>query len=296
MNLDIQKFKKEIFALRGLKREQTLHPLLKGQIKQRVMQAILEMPKEVTVLPVVSTRFKILRYLVPISAGTLLFAGTVFAAGGSNPGDVLYPVKIAKENIELTLAPTAAAKARVRVAQAEARITELEKIDDQTNKDIQTAANIQTPVTLPGPSQAASTAISTPTATATPLPTPTPTPTADSRDGQKAKERLRLQILAQEQAETRAKAQVNSALENLTQVQNQLSASGDNKGAADIGNRILNLRQKARLEKLLNGQDQKVNDGSSGDDNNSSGNGNTSGNHNSSGSGRGGNNSLGNDN
>jgi hypothetical protein len=128
MNQSTQKFKKEIYALNSLKRERTLHPLLKEQVKQRILSLIARPENVQAPLRARSRSFKILRYLAPISAGILLCAGTVFASGGANPGDALYPVKIAKENVELALAPTAKAKAQVRAVQAENRLIELDKI------------------------------------------------------------------------------------------------------------------------------------------------------------------------
>src|SRR3989344_6682558 len=57
-------------------------------------------------------------------AGLLLFViagtGTVSAAAGALPGDLLYPVKVAiNEKVEVALAPTPAAKSEVQVRPAE---------------------------------------------------------------------------------------------------------------------------------------------------------------------------------
>ena len=66
-------------------------------------------------------------------AGLVLFVfagtGTVSAAQGALPGDLLYPVKVSvNEKVEVALAPTPAAKAEVQVRLAERRVDEAREL------------------------------------------------------------------------------------------------------------------------------------------------------------------------
>ncbi len=61
-----------------------------------------------------------------VLAVVLASLGTVKAAAGSLPGSPFYPVKLATEELQLALAPTAASKARLHVCFAERRLGEIE--------------------------------------------------------------------------------------------------------------------------------------------------------------------------
>src|SRR3989338_9046963 len=77
-------------------------------------------------------------------AGLVLFVfagtGTVSAAQGALPGDLLYPVKVSiNEKVEVALAPTPAAKAEVQVRLAERRVEEAQKLSSQGRLNKKTA-------------------------------------------------------------------------------------------------------------------------------------------------------------
>src|SRR3989338_2322917 len=77
-------------------------------------------------------------------AGLLLFVlagtGTVSAAQGALPGDLLYPVKVSvNEKVEVALAPTPAAKAEVQVRLAERRVDEARELSVRGRLDEKTA-------------------------------------------------------------------------------------------------------------------------------------------------------------
>src|SRR3989338_1973542 len=77
-------------------------------------------------------------------AGLLLFVlagtGTVSAAQGALPGDLLYPVKVSiNEKVEVALAPTTAAKAEVQVRLAERRVDEARELSVRGRLDEKTA-------------------------------------------------------------------------------------------------------------------------------------------------------------
>ena len=77
-------------------------------------------------------------------AGLLLFViagtGTVSAAQGALPGDLLYPIKVSvNEKVEVALAPTPAAKAEVQVRLAERRVDEARELSARGRLDKKTA-------------------------------------------------------------------------------------------------------------------------------------------------------------
>jgi len=77
-------------------------------------------------------------------AGFLLFViagtGTVSAAQGALPGDLLYPIKVSvNEKVEVALAPTPAAKAEVQVRLAERRVDEARELSARGRLDKKTA-------------------------------------------------------------------------------------------------------------------------------------------------------------
>lgn len=77
-------------------------------------------------------------------AGLLLFmlagSGTVSAAQGALPGDILYPIKLAvNEKVEVALAPNASAKVEVQVRLAGRRVAEAQTLAAQGRLDEKTA-------------------------------------------------------------------------------------------------------------------------------------------------------------
>ncbi|MDP2932503.1 MAG: DUF5667 domain-containing protein [bacterium] len=76
------------------------------------------------------------RYLIGAFLGLSLMAGTVVAAEGSKPGDVLYPVQKAKENVQLTLAGSQEEKAQLLGNFAQKRLNELRQLHQQDKKHV----------------------------------------------------------------------------------------------------------------------------------------------------------------
>lgn len=64
-----------------------------------------------------------------------LLAGTVYAAQGSNPRDVLFPVKILSERVALTFSPTESAKTSVAVAIIDRRVQENEQAKKEGDQE-----------------------------------------------------------------------------------------------------------------------------------------------------------------
>ncbi len=80
-------------------------------------------------------------------AGLLLFVlagtGTVSAAQGALPGDILYPIKISvNEKVEVALAPTPAARAEVQVRLANRRVEEAQMLSSHGRLDKKTAETL----------------------------------------------------------------------------------------------------------------------------------------------------------
>ncbi len=65
---------------------------------------------------------------------TLATSGTVYAASNSLPGDLLYPVKEATENVELIFTPSGQARAEAQVRLARIRLAEIKALMRRKDK------------------------------------------------------------------------------------------------------------------------------------------------------------------
>src|SRR3989344_314400 len=130
MLFDTKKFKKEIDGLKSMPQSGGLHPLRQGQIKANVMSAIAaEAPSASGNLAAPAKHAGFLKYLGTVLIGLGLIGGSALASEGSVPGDLLYPVKIVKEKVEVKMAVTANAKASVEARHADERMNELVKLE-----------------------------------------------------------------------------------------------------------------------------------------------------------------------
>lgn len=75
-----------------------------------------------------------LKYILTILAGIAVVGGTAYAASGSKPGDALFGLKKAGENVELNLVSSQTTKAQLQAKFAQERLAELNEIEreDQT--------------------------------------------------------------------------------------------------------------------------------------------------------------------
>lgn len=80
------------------------------------------------------------RFSMVVLVGIGVLGGTVYASGWALPGDVLYPVKLAKERVELGLAAQGEPKALVVARHAEERLSELSILKVEENN---TASDIR---------------------------------------------------------------------------------------------------------------------------------------------------------
>jgi|SRR3989344_7987621 len=233
MIFNTQKFKKEINALASLRGQQLLHPLKREQLKLKIFSRLDEAIETTPVVVLQKTRVYFWRYAFSILTGLALFGGSAVASSNSLPGDMLYPVKLAKERIEFSLAFTAEGEAKVETKHAEKRLEELGKIRFQTNElpeepDEQTGVNVQIQNTATT-SAASSSTVSTEV---------------------KQTKTARVKRKAEIKAETAAQIQIEKAIAALTKVQTKLEEKGNASAAAQIGTNIQNLQNQAESQNI----------------------------------------------
>jgi hypothetical protein len=211
MLFNTEKFNSEIKKLKTLSKEPVLHGLKKARLKQSIL-ANLSSPEIFSSNPVKVTFFKrawVLHYALPSFAIFILLTGTTFASNASVPGDALYPIKQAKENIQLTLSPSAEAKATLKARFAEERIKEIKKI----------RASLSKPQTMPSAN------------TSTPINETSTLPKAES------------------ESEHRAKDNLNEAEKDLNETKKELDKKGKTKAAQKIRSALLKIKQEKEEEK-----------------------------------------------
>ncbi len=128
-----KKLEKELSGLRNTAAGLDMSAAENLELKTRVMAAIRLVPQDsayVAKQEKVSAKNRIWlpKLAFSVLAGVVFLSGTVFASGYSLPGDVLYPVKKAKEKLELQLTPAGQPKALIMAKQAEERLHELSDI------------------------------------------------------------------------------------------------------------------------------------------------------------------------
>ncbi len=229
MIFSAKKFKKEVQALPKLiPAADALTSQDQARIKQNILLAIAR--QDVTETPVgfwTRRRQLILRYTVSAAAVFSLVAGTAFASSNAIPGDLLYPVKITTEKVQLSLASSDQSKAVLEAQFARQRIVELQKLAAQTPVPTAIMPNASgNPVGLISSS----------------------TPPA-----------LTIQTPLETQARIQANMEVNDALTALKSVQAKLQSRGDNKDAQIIAGSILNLQNQAGAQHLLGGSNNNQN-------------------------------------
>lgn len=102
----------------------------KEKIKERVMSEIVALPRGTEAM-VVPLKFSYVKILLFVIVGMVFVSGTVYASSVSKPGDLLFPVKKAQENVVIRLVPSEQKKLDLKTKFAEERIHELQKISDR---------------------------------------------------------------------------------------------------------------------------------------------------------------------
>lgn len=208
---DTKKFSKEIAALKasGTFESDSLHPLIKDSIKQRVLKSIFAQTADAPKSFVWQEKKTwLIKYIVSPLLGFSLLAGTALAANNSKPGDVLFPVKKAEEKIAISLATSDQAKASLEVKFANRRLEEFKQIREQIKTDVSANAG-------------------------------NATSTISGRAGS-TNSKNHLEFHAKAEAE--AQAEVSNAINALTQVRLNLSSKNNQQAASSVENTLLKLR------------------------------------------------------
>lgn len=238
MIFNILRYKKEIRLLKGTNALETLNPLRKEQIKQRILSEILPVETAAsfgilkTYLKPEKPRRSFLRYLTSTFVGLVLIAGTAAASQKSLPGDALYPVKIATEQVRLRLALSAEALARVAESQAKERLYELSRLV-AIGTDIKASGGEET-----------NTDISL--------------EDANAEAKLKSKQRSRIKTTLKSAAtlselknnEAVAIANLKRSIQTLTEIKAKLEAEGKIKSAFTIQQNIIKLQEQANQQGL----------------------------------------------
>lgn len=247
MILNIKKFKREIESLKQLEQHGAkLSDESLAENRRKILLAIESAPKPVKTTVSVSLWSKIFRYGLPSLLGISLLGGTAFASGNAKPGDILYPVKRAVEQVRLNLAVSDTTKAELQAQFAQERLKELKEISlspaapEQKHEDSSLRATVSPQILL--------------------LPATDSTSTVSdeaSGDEQNKRDDKNKKLRAQTKAE--ASVEVSNAIKALEKVRSKLQAKGDQQAAEQINSNILNLQNQA--------QQQDVNIKESSDDN-----------------------------
>jgi len=110
-----------------------------NRLKARVMQAVQETGQEIPVSSggaVYKRQVWAPRFAFAVIAGFAVLGGSVFASANSLPGDRLYPIKQAKEQLELQFAAQGQPKAMVLARHAEVRLRELSDLKNAPAEEI----------------------------------------------------------------------------------------------------------------------------------------------------------------
>lgn len=133
------KFKPEFLRLQKAARLLDLAPGRQEAIRSKVLSAIQIVPQAIPEPGTSLTSRRLIwlpRFGMTVLVGIVVLGGTVYASGRALPGDVLYPVKLAKERVELGLAPQGEPKALVVAKHAEERLNELSTLTAEENNTV----------------------------------------------------------------------------------------------------------------------------------------------------------------
>lgn len=219
------KFNKEIEALPGLLAQANLEPARQQVVKDKILKAISNEHAKAGAPIALSWTEKydrVLRYAVSVLLGLSLVGGTSFAASGSAlPGDFLYPIKLAKEKVQLSLAGSAESKALLKARFAANRLTELKDLSGEDLDASKIEGEQQNGASLNGQVFINSTT------------TASGTPDASGNGNIKSR------------AKKEAQAEVKDALDGLKLLKNKFKLEGDDRAAAGVSGDILNLQREA---------------------------------------------------
>lgn len=115
----------------------------KQRAKRRLFEEMQSSPEKISQSILIRHKLSPVGWIAGVLIGLLFFgvagAGAVYAAQGSLPGDILYPVKTGVENLQLAVTPGAEAKANLHLKLAQRRIDEATR-QVKLNRDINVQA------------------------------------------------------------------------------------------------------------------------------------------------------------
>lgn len=229
---NIQKFNKEIQALKALKLSERADNSSLARVKTRVMLSAAQtsLPKSLAARPVSKHLF---RYVIATLLGLGLLGGTAFASENSLPGEFLYLVKRAKETVETSVAVSSSQKANVEAKHAEARLKELEQLTFKEEEAHGKAEIEPLPIFVPAVLPEAAINTSTPTTTQATIEL--------EPEAKTQKPKTEKQIKAKAEAEV----QVEKALKALWRAEEKLKEKKQEKARQKIEDNIKRLKEKA---------------------------------------------------
>jgi hypothetical protein len=240
MMFNREKFNKEIASLKELdenSNELSLQDM--ERLKQGVLKAIAGISPEEAAQSRWPKFGSLINFAVATLLGLLLLGGTAFAAGNSIPGDVLYPVKLAAEKVELSLALSQKSKINLQTNFARERLNELQKLVEKKSAP---AAVVMPPNAADIPSSSPAVFTSPKATSSSPL-----LPGPDEYSNRQINN-----LVAK--AKTTAAAQVNLALGILRQEQTILQNKGANDEAEALDKNISDLQTQARAQNINIGE------------------------------------------
>lgn len=242
-----QKFAREIKALGSLNNSKdALRQEELAEVKQRVLELISKQAGADS-YSLTEKAHNIIRYAVSALVGLSLIGGTAFASGGSIPGDLLYPVKIAAEKVQLGLATSDESKVNLQAKFAQVRLDELKALSQKIKLDAgennadnnhQTSLGATTDANGKIEIHNTSTNINAAGTVLQHL-------NKDNRHGKPKDRQL------QDRAQAEATLEVNNAISNLERIHKKFKDNGNSQAAASIQANILNLQSRAQAENVI---------------------------------------------
>lgn len=154
MIFNFRRFNTQLSKLETIKNNQEyqLNPLRKLQIKNSILEQIknpninhgLDSETELFQKRYFDQerKLKMIKYIISSLIGLSLIGGTAFASTGAKPGDLLFPIKKAEENVQLNMAFSEQAKANLQTKFAEERAQELDEVSADANTTTKADENI----------------------------------------------------------------------------------------------------------------------------------------------------------
>lgn len=250
MIFSTKKFNTEIRVLKNMRvSADSLSPGELSVIREKILLRLSRQPAIFSGFSWSDRIHNLTRYVISILVGLSVVAGTTFASNAAVPGDLLYPIKRAKEKVELSLSVSEESKANLQAGFAKVRLQELHALSAKikANKENEGHFNLATSTEI-------FVNIST-TSAGSIISNINIHSGATTTNGEKGLKKLLKKVQSKDEqleagAALEAQAEVNDALIHLKRTKDKLRARGNNRAADLIEKNILNLRAQAEAEKI----------------------------------------------